>query len=53
MKECTFQPKLYQKAYSHHPKPYSSAMNPNSHTINPNTQGLKIRNVDKSIDRMK
>jgi len=46
MKECTFQPKLYQKAYNNHTKPHSSIINHNS---NPS----RVRNVDKSIERMK
>jgi len=46
MKECTFQPKLYQKAYNNHTKPYSSI-------ISQNNNSSKVRNVDKSIERMK
>jgi hypothetical protein len=44
MKECTFQPKICQKAYSHTKKPLSSV---------PNSSATKVRNVDKSIERMK
>ena len=50
MKECTFQPKLYQKAY-HHSKPSSLIISASSQSSNGNC--AKIRNVDKSIQRMK
>jgi hypothetical protein len=40
MKECTFQPKLCQKAYNHTKQPLCSVAN---------SSVTKVRNVDKSI----
>jgi hypothetical protein len=44
MRECTFQPKICQKAYSHIKQSLSSV---------PNSSVTKVRNVDKSVERMK
>jgi hypothetical protein len=50
MKECTFQPKLCQKAYSHNNAHKLSMKNSQKQD---SEETLQIRNVSKSIERMK